>query len=152
MGRFQVFLYDKFGYGNNPHRNVHCRITTEDGKVIRRDLPAENGYVIWEDCSMAFLLDHSGEVLVRGTNETELILDERDAFPWLADKLTKGKREEWAKTIDQICDNEFARQKNMVAAQLEKDKTQKIIILIFGLAALVILLMILSLFVMNVLL
>lgn len=104
------FVYDKFGFGKNPHRLVACRLTTEDGRVIQRDLPAENGYVIWNDCSMAFLLDHAGEIPLRGSNKYELILDERDAYPWVSGKVDKDKRKNWAESINTISANEYARQ------------------------------------------
>ena len=150
MGAIKTFLYDKFGFGSNPHRLVRCRMSTEDGRVIIRNLPAENGYIIWEETSSAFLLDHSGEVMLRGTNQSELILDEKDAFPWLAEKLSSGKRKEWAKTIDQIAANEFSRQKNLAIAKMDKNKTQAMLIMLVALVAIVLLLMVFILFVVNV--
>lgn len=152
MGAIKTFLYDKFGFGSNPHRLVRCRLSTEDGRVIIRNLPAECGYIIWEETSSAFLLNHAGEVRLRGTNQSELILDEKDAFPWLSEKLSSGKREEWAKTIDEISANEFSRQKNMAVAKINRDKNQRMLIILFALIAIVFLLMILAMFVMNVLL
>lgn len=146
----KTFLYDKFGLGSNPHRLVRCRMSTEDGRVIVRNLPAENGYVLWADTSSAFLLEHSGEVRLRGTNQTELILDEKDAFPWVAEKLSNGKREAWAKTIDQIAANEFSRQKNLAVAKIDKNKSQFIILAMFALISIVLILMIIALFVTNV--
>jgi len=146
----KTFLYDKFNIGSNPHRLVRCRMSTEDGRVIVRNLPAENGYVIWEDISAAFLLEHSGEVRLRGTNQTELILDEKDAFPWLPEKLSNGKRDAWAKTIDQIAANEFSRQKNLAVAKIDKNKNQFVILAMFALITIVLILMIIALFIMNV--
>lgn len=146
----KTFLYDMFGLGSNPHRLVRCRMSTEDGRVIVRNLPAENGYVLWADTSSAFLLEHSGEVRLRGTNQTELILDEKEAFPWVAEKLSNGKRETWAKTIDQIAANEFSRQKNLAVAKIDKNKSQFIILAMFALISIVLILMIIALFVTNV--
>lgn len=143
---FTNFLYDHFDWGDNPYRTVHCRITTEFGKVVQRKLPAEAGYVIDEKSKNAWLLDHSGEVPLRGEKYTELILDERDAYPWMPGKVSKGKREEWGRTIDKISANEFARQKNQAEAQIIKDKKNSVILMIFTLAAICLVLMILAMF------
>ena len=147
MGKINEFIYDHFGIGSNPHRLVHCRITTEHGRVLTLDLPAENGYVIDEKSSMAYLLDHAGEVPLRGAKYHELILDERDAYPWMAGQISKSKREEWGKTIDKISANEYSRQFSEAEARVNKNKQNMIILLTFALVAIVLTLMILLMFI-----
>lgn len=139
-------IYELFGLGSNQVRAVRCLIVTEHGKVITSNLKAVSGYLLDNELHQAFLLDHDSEVPIRNSEKHVLILDERDAYPWIGGRRDRAKRDEWAKTIDGIASNEWARQKSLYDERVARDKNIRIILLIFAVVAIILTLIIIIAF------
>lgn len=145
------FIYETTGFGSNQFRAVTCLIVTEHGKVLTQNLRAVSGYLVDDELHQAFLLDHNSEVPVKNESKHVLILDEKDAFPWIAGKKSSEKRKVWSETICDIAASEWARQKSLYDEKVAKDKNIRLILMIFALTAIVLVLIILLSFGMNML-
>lgn len=137
------FFYETLGLGQNTVRAVPCLIVTEDGRVMQSNLRAVSGYLLDDKFHQAFLLDHASEVPLKDDNKHVLILDERDAYPWLAGRKNESKRQKWSETINDIASNEWARQKSLYDERVAKDKNIRIILMIFAVVAIILTLILL---------